>query len=96
MHAKHADSHYWLNAISEAAQRSEIEASLMFLREIGSPVDDFWVMCYPYGAWNEDLLALLHEYDCTLGLTTEVAKAKIGQNNPLLLPRLDTNDIPVG
>ena len=90
----HGESHYFLNAVDDKTQRTEIENSLDFLREIGSPVDDYWVMCYPYGAWNELLLSTLREYGCTLGLTTEVGRAIIGVQNPLLLPRLDTNDIP--
>lgn len=90
----HGDSHYWLNAISEEAQRREIDNSLAFLREIGSPVDDFWVMCYPYGAYNDSLLNTLRKSGCTIGLTVESKVARIGENDPLLLPRLDTNDIP--
>jgi peptidoglycan/xylan/chitin deacetylase (PgdA/CDA1 family) len=90
----HGDSHPWLNAVDDATQRSEIQSSLAFLREIGSPVDDYWVMCYPYGAWNASLLSKLRENDCSFGLTTEVGKANLSVHNPLLLPRLDTNDIP--
>lgn len=91
----HGDSHYWLDAVNEEAQRLEIQNSLTFLREIGSPVDDYWVMCYPYGAWNEQLLKILKGYNCTLGLTTSPQKARLCVDAPLLLPRLDTNDIPV-
>ena len=91
----HGDSHCWLNSIDETAQRREIESSLDFLREIGSPVDDFWVMCYPYGGWDESLLRVLRERKCTLGLTTTVGTAKIDGQDPLLLPRYDTNDIPL-
>lgn len=92
----HGESHYWLNAVDVGTQRREVEHSLAFLREVGSPVDDFWVMCYPYGSWNESLLQVLADYHCSFGLTTEVGTAKIGVGNPLLLPRLDTNDMPVG
>jgi peptidoglycan/xylan/chitin deacetylase (PgdA/CDA1 family) len=91
----HGMSHCWLSAVDETTQRSEIEKSLEFLRAIGSPVDDYWVMCYPYGGWNPQLLSLLKEYQCTLGLTTEVAKALVGEHDSLLLPRFDTNDFPV-
>ena len=73
----HGDSHYWLNTVDDATQRLEIENSLSFLREIGSPVDDYWVMCYPYGAWNESLLSTLREYGCSLGLTTEVEMLRL-------------------
>lgn len=51
-------------------------------------------MCYPYGAYNDTLLALLRDWGCAIGLTTEVAVAQLGTDNPLALPRLDTNDLP--
>jgi peptidoglycan/xylan/chitin deacetylase (PgdA/CDA1 family) len=90
----HGDSHYWLNAIDANMQHKEIEESMSFLREIGSPVDKYWAMCYPYGAWNESLLNILRKYNCTLGLTTELGVANLNSMNSLLLPRIDTNYIP--
>tara|TARA_B100001964_G_C13691344_1_gene361916 strand:+ start:324 stop:461 length:138 start_codon:yes stop_codon:yes gene_type:complete len=39
-------------------------------------------------------LSLLNELGALIGLTTEVRKAQIGTDNPLILPRLDTNDFP--
>jgi peptidoglycan/xylan/chitin deacetylase (PgdA/CDA1 family) len=90
----HGDSHYWLNHYEEEVQRHEIVESLKFLRDVGSPVDEYWVMCYPYGAWDEKLLHVLREFRCSAGLTTHVGTALVGENEPLLLPRLDTNDLP--
>lgn len=90
----HGKSHYWLNQVSRETQENEIAKSLDFLREIGSPVNDFWVMCYPFGGWNESLLDILRQYKCTLGLTTEVATADLAHHDILTLPRLDTNDLP--
>lgn len=90
----HGFSHYWLNRIPRETQVEEVELALGFLRDIGSPVDDFWVMCYPFGGWNPQLLEVLREYDCTFGLTTEFTTADLDSNDPLLLPRYDTNDFP--
>ena len=90
----HGASHYWLNRIPHDVQVREVDQSLSFLRAIGSPVDDFWVMCYPYGGWNDDLLGVLRAHNCTLGLTTEVATADLATHNALTLPRYDTNDFP--
>ena len=90
----HGASHHWLNRIPRATQEAEVDRSLDFLRRIGSPVDDHWVMCYPYGGWNESLLEVLRSRNCSLGLTTEVATADLGRHDPLLLPRFDTNDFP--
>ncbi len=90
----HGASHYWLNRIAQTQQEQEVDRSLEFLRDIGSPVDDYWAMCYPYGGWNDGLLDVLRSRHCTLGLTTEVATADLIQHNPLTLPRYDTNDFP--
>lgn len=91
----HGDSHYWLNTLDVDRQRKEIASSVEFLKEVGSPVDQYWAICYPYGAWNDNLLAVLAEFKCSLGLTTQVAKADLDEYDYLLLPRLDTNDFPV-
>ena len=90
----HGVSHGWLNKMSLEEQVAEIEGSLGFLREIGSPVDDYWVMCFPNGGWDRTLLAELRNRKCSFGLTTEAAVANLDRGDPLLLPRLDTNDFP--
>lgn len=89
----HGDQHLWLNTLSPNEQRQEIDNSLDFLAELGVPTDD-WVMCYPYGGYNDSLLALLRDRQCALGLTVEVSLADLVRDDPLLLPRLDTNDLP--
>lgn len=90
----HGVSHSWLNKMSPEEQIGEIEGSLAFLREIGSPVDDYWVICFPYGVWDQALLEELRHRKCSFGLTTKVAVANLDRGDPLLLPRLDTNDLP--
>ncbi|MBZ9560030.1 MULTISPECIES: polysaccharide deacetylase family protein [unclassified Modicisalibacter] len=90
----HGDQHRWLNTLDADEQRREIDRSLAFLGELGVPERD-WVMCYPYGGYDDSLLTLLREKRCALGLTVEVGVADIVRNDPLRLPRLDTNDVPV-
>lgn len=90
----HGVSHYWLNRVDRKTQVAEIDGSLAFLADLGMPVDDHWVMCYPFGGWDESLVGVLAEHGCSVGLTTEVATASIGSHNPLTLPRYDTNDFP--
>ena len=89
----HGFDHYWLNSISEDNQRKEIALSIEFLTTVGSDPDR-WIMCYPYGAYNETLLSILKERNCSVGFTTRVDIADLKQHNPLILPRLDTNDLP--
>ncbi|AZR74366.1 polysaccharide deacetylase [Anoxybacter fermentans] len=89
----HGYDHYWLNTLSKEKQKREIELSLDFLKKLGCDIND-WVMCYPYGAYNESLLFLLKENGCKLALTTQVGIADLNKDHPLILPRLDTNDLP--
>jgi len=91
----HGCDHVWLNSVDASKQQAEVFGSLEFLRSIGSPVDDYWAMAYPYGGWNESLLTILRDAGCVAGFTTEPAVASLGKHLPLLLPRLDTNDLPV-
>jgi peptidoglycan/xylan/chitin deacetylase (PgdA/CDA1 family) len=89
----HGFEHYWLNSLSEDDQRKEIDLSLEFLKKVGSDLSR-WIMCYPYGAHNESLLTILKERGCSVGFTTKVGIADLEKDNPLTLPRLDTNDLP--
>jgi peptidoglycan/xylan/chitin deacetylase (PgdA/CDA1 family) len=89
----HGNNHYWLGSLSRENQKIEIEKSLEFLTLIGSDIKN-WTMCYPYGNYNETTIELLTEYNCKLGLTTEVNIADMQKYNKYTLPRLDTNDIP--
>jgi peptidoglycan/xylan/chitin deacetylase (PgdA/CDA1 family) len=89
----HGARHYWFDRLDPVSQRKEIDESLDFLRALGAPTND-WVMCYPYGSYNDTLLPLLRERGCSIGLTTKVAVAQLGTDDPLVLPRLDTNDLP--
>ncbi len=89
----HGFDHYWLDALDEPGQRNEIDRSLDFLRELGSDMDN-WTIGYPYGAYNESLLSIVREKNCKAGFTTEVRVADVGVDDPLTLPRLDTNDLP--
>jgi peptidoglycan/xylan/chitin deacetylase (PgdA/CDA1 family) len=89
----HAYDHCWLDALSEQEQAREVDLSLRFLQSVGSDTGR-WIMCYPHGAYNNQLLALLGSYNCVAGLTTVVGLASIPAGNPLILPRIDTNDLP--
>jgi len=89
----HAYEHYWLNTLEKEKQEEEIDKSIKFLKEIGCNLDK-WVMCYPYGGYDSSLLDILQYRGCKLGLTTKVDIANLQVDNPLTLPRLDTNDIP--
>jgi len=89
----HGFNHYWFNSLSRKKQDVEVKKSLSFLNEIG--VDsDYWTMCYPYGAFNDDTISVLSENKSKLALTTRVAVADFQNENKYSLSRLDTNDLP--
>ena len=89
----HGFGHYWLNYISENEQKKEIDLSLQFLRSIGSDTKR-WIMCYPYGDYNNDTLEILKKLNCVIGITTKVDKVLLGESDPLQYSRFDTNDYP--
>ena len=89
----HGYDHYWLNSLSKDKQAEEIKRSLAFLESVGVDLSR-WTMCYPYGAYNADTLALLEEFHCQAALTTVTDVADVSTETRFRLPRLDTNDLP--
>lgn len=90
----HGYDHYWLNSLCKEKQEEEIDKSLDFLKSVGVNLD-YWTMCYPYGAYNDDTLQILKDKKCKMALTTKVALADLTEKDMIYsIPRLDTNDIP--
>jgi peptidoglycan/xylan/chitin deacetylase (PgdA/CDA1 family) len=89
----HGYDHFWLSNLSAEQQEREVDQSLGFLASVGVDIST-WIMCYPYGAYNDSLLAVLKARNCVVGLTTEVGLASLGLHDPLVLPRINTNDLP--
>jgi len=89
----HTASHQWLNSLNYDDQKTEIDKSLKALKRIVPNISQ-WIMCYPYGAYNEDTLDLLNLNNCALALTTKVGSANLLLQHKFELHRLDTNDFP--
>ena len=88
----HGYDHYWLGNLPKEEMENDIAASLDALSEV---VDtDNYIMNYPYGNYNDEVLAYLRKTGCKLGMTTEVKVADVNRDDRLLLPRLDCNDFP--
>jgi peptidoglycan/xylan/chitin deacetylase (PgdA/CDA1 family) len=90
----HGDRHSWMDCLDPEEQREDIDRSLEFLDKVGTSLDR-WIMCYPYGAHDASLRRYLHEQGCAVGLATGASEADLARDEPLALPRLDTNDVPV-
>jgi peptidoglycan/xylan/chitin deacetylase (PgdA/CDA1 family) len=89
----HGYDHSWMNSLTAEEQVREVRLSLDFLNDVGATTNN-WVMCYPYGAYNQSLLQTLKRFDCSVGLTTQSAVADVARDTALELPRLDTNEFP--
>jgi peptidoglycan/xylan/chitin deacetylase (PgdA/CDA1 family) len=90
----HGYDHCWMNSLTAEEQVREVRLSLDFLNDVGAATNN-WVMCYPYGAYNQSLLQALKRFDCSVGLTTQSAVADVASDTALELPRLDTNYFPI-
>lgn len=89
----HSYAHNWLNSLTPEEQEEDIDRSLDFLKGLGV-VTENWMMCYPYGGYDDALLRMLREKKCAVGLTVKSGIADLDVDDPLALPRIDTNDFP--
>jgi peptidoglycan/xylan/chitin deacetylase (PgdA/CDA1 family) len=89
----HGYTHAWMNHIPQTEQAIETERSLEFLKLVGTG-NHYWTMCYPYGGFNDSLLQVLRGRSCSVGFTVEPRIADLNHDDPLTLPRIDTNDLP--
>jgi peptidoglycan/xylan/chitin deacetylase (PgdA/CDA1 family) len=90
----HSAHHNWMDRLTPDQQANDIDRSLQFLKSLGAPTID-WFMCYPYGASNAELHAILKTRQCAAGLTTRPGIANFKTDDVMLLPRVDTNEIPI-
>lgn len=88
----HGYDHYWLGNLSPEQMREDVSKSLETMDEFIDHRE--WVMNYPYGSFNDDVLKFIEENGACVGLTTEVRVAEFGKDPALQLPRLDCNDFP--
>jgi peptidoglycan/xylan/chitin deacetylase (PgdA/CDA1 family) len=89
----HGDTHCRLDRLGAEALQQEIRASLELLSQVGADTDS-WSIAYPFGAHDEQLRAQLRSAGARIGLTREAARADLWRHNPLMLPRLDAEDVP--
>jgi peptidoglycan/xylan/chitin deacetylase (PgdA/CDA1 family) len=89
----HGARHQRLSRLSPGEQRADIEASLDFLSGLGVTREGF-TFCYPYGDHDSATVDILRTMGCRAALTLLPGTVEIGADDPLLLKRLDTNDLP--
>lgn len=88
----HGYDHYRMNHLELSKLKNDIRVGL----DVMSGLIDVksWVINYPYGAYNEDVVNYVKSMGCALGLSTDVRIANLETDNRYILPRMDTNDYP--
>ena len=89
----HGCRHIWLGQEKKSVQSEDIKESLDFLKKVGARTEN-WIMCYPYGSYNNDTISILRKKKCLVGLTTKVGISNLNQSKILELNRYDTNHFP--
>ena len=88
----HGYDHYWLGNLSEEQMKNDVTQVLEIMDEF---IDrNRWVMCYPFGSYNENVLDFIQSKGACVGLTTEMRIADLQTDSIMELPRLDCNDYP--
>lgn len=88
----HGYDHYWLGDLKPEQMKNDISTALDVLNEF---IDrKCWVMNYPYGSYNQNVIEYIKSQGACAGLTTNVSVADISKDSSYELPRLDCNDFP--
>lgn len=88
----HGYDHYWLGNLSKEKMCEDVDKSLEVMEEF---IDcNRWVLNYPYGSYNDDVINYVELRGGQIGMTTEVEIADTERDHRFLLPRLDCNDFP--
>ena len=88
----HGYDHYWLANLESDQMKKDIDMALEVMDEFIDRKQ--WVLNYPYGNYNNDVINYIRSQGACLGMTTEVRVAHIGEDDKFKLPRLDCNDFP--
>lgn len=88
----HGYDHYWLGKLEPDLMKMDIDKALDSMKDYINP--NKWVINYPYGSYNKEVIDYVSSKGCTLAFTSEVGIALLEPENRYVLPRLDCNDFP--
>lgn len=88
----HGYDHYWLGNLSPDKMRDDIFKALEVMNSFIDKNE--WVMNYPYGSYNDDVIEFIKSKGAVIGLTTDVRVADLSKDSRFELPRFDCNDFP--
>lgn len=90
----HGYNHDWLNVLTDDQLDFEIEQTTNFLSELQVDMT-MLTMCYPFGGYDDRVVNKLRKLGYQAGFTVNQGIANIASYNPYLLPRIDTNYLPM-
>ncbi len=88
----HGDRHLPLQTLDRKQQHEEIVGTLRFLEKVYDGQVKEWVMCYPWGTYNDVTLEVLREAGGALGLAYGGTPVN-DLSRPLELTRVDAHDL---
>ena len=87
----HSISHPWLSEISYKDQKKEIHENIINFKK-NNLINNKWMFCYPYGAYNKNTLKILKKTKCSGALTVVNKKNKCENFKEFELYREDCNN----
>ena len=88
----HGFDHLWLPDYDENEIELEIDNSLDMLSQI-YPTLDGWIMCYPYGEFNETVKNVIKNKGCVIAFREGHEIVDVSKVDLLEVPRIDTTII---
>ncbi|MEP2533120.1 polysaccharide deacetylase family protein [Shimia sp.] len=89
----HGHDHLWHAQTDAASLAQEVAGSVQALTKIGAPVKGGFY-CYPFGSHNDLVCDAVRSAGFQIGFTVEPHLTPSTGQDPLRIPRLDTNDLP--
>lgn len=88
----HGYDHYWLGNLESEQMKKDISMAKDALSKYIDTKN--WVMNYPYGSCNDEVIEYIKSEGATCGMITKVDVADLDRDNRFMLPRLDCIDFP--
>jgi len=92
----HTRTHPWMSGLDADVQHAELAHCLTLLEELGVDTADGWTLAYPFGDHDATTTEVAAALGCVAAVTIEARLAVPGRDDPLRLPRRNTNDLPLG
>ncbi len=86
----HGYRHIRLGELSYKNQSKEINKMLTFLKKFN--IKKNWIMCYPYGSFNNHTKYILNKKNCVIAFSATPGKSLLRKKDIMSIKRYDTND----